>query len=172
MPKRSGAGQRQPERIERGTRDEERIAAIARCVRQMWMIRCPRYRARAVGGQLDDLAYLHPAVQHVQVGRAADEPKSARRSLDASEPSEEEEQVADPDLMPRKVCCCRSRLPEYGPPSTKARERIAVQVGIEMCAIAAAYATAGELLDHRRDRLALMIAYFVVAEARGGIGNR
>jgi hypothetical protein len=111
----------------------------------MRMIRRPRDRARRSGSRFDDLANLHPAIEHVQIGCAVDEPKTAFGLLGAPEPSEEKEQIADTDLMSRKVRCCRSSLSEYGPPSLKTPERAAPQVGIEMCAIADAYATAREL---------------------------
>jgi hypothetical protein len=145
---------------------------VGRDARQMRMIRRPRNLMRRVGAYPEDLADLHPTVDHVEIGRTTDETNPTCTLLDTSEPSEEEEHVAGTNLMPREMRGRCSRLAEDGSPSATSRERVAPQIGIEMRAIVRADAAVRELLDNPRNRFAPAIAYVALADRRRGVRNR
>jgi hypothetical protein len=95
-----------------------------------------------------DRAHLQPAEEAVDVGRAGTVAPATFNDLHLTEPSEEEEEVADADALILKVSLHSLRLPEAGPPAGRPRAGGGIEIRIKVRARRHAARIAGKL---RRD---------------------
>ena len=94
---------------------------------------------------------LEPSEDHVESRLRSNEAKRVSALFRAPERSEEEEQIASPDAMPRQMALRGAGLAEDRTPSASPRSRVTTQVRIEMRAVGARDPSARKALDYRRD---------------------
>src|SRR5436305_2102521 len=91
-----------------------------------------RHLARHVWVKTPDVTDLHPAEQHVHGSASRCPPQLSCVSLRASIAAEEQEQITNPDALVVQMSGDRAFLPEQRSPPRHSRDRVVVQIRIEM----------------------------------------
>ena len=125
----------------------------------------------AIGGS-SNFSDLQPSEDNVKFSRVADEAKRASGFLRASKASEKQKQIARSNPMATEMTLRGCGLPEDRTPSCGARNRVAAQIRIEMCAISSQDSTAGQVFHDPSDRRAIERGNFAVSRRRTRVGNR
>lgn len=82
--------------------------------------------------EVADRSHLQPAEEAVDVWCIGKVAPSAFKGLHLTEPSEEEEEIADADASILKVSLCGARLPKAGPPAGPPRSNSSIEIRIKV----------------------------------------